>query len=197
MNKEVIKKYKKEFDHWLEGGEVLLLTLEHEWVLKVNTHWDYPGPYIINDKYSEFRKALAEDKTIQYNPFHALHNRWDDATEPDFCYPVQKYRIKPDEPQFKIGDWVRLTVFDKTIHRIERLTYDQRLKCYHPKLSNFRGNISSTEDIELWEPQPSEWCVIPNPESGYIVGRYKVDICTAREAKNIMPLEFLQTLKEK
>lgn len=72
MNKELIKKYKKEFDHWLNGGSLLTKSFSncditlYEEVTDSNS-WSNPHRvYIINDEYVEFRKALCEGKTVQH-----------------------------------------------------------------------------------------------------------------------------------
>ena len=35
MNKELIKKYKKEFDHWLNGGKVITLSNNNYYLIKL------------------------------------------------------------------------------------------------------------------------------------------------------------------
>ena len=67
MNKELILKYKTEFDHWLNGGK-----LRHKAYGKweqTNNIWSCRtadiAAVVIDDQYVEFRKALAEGKTIQ------------------------------------------------------------------------------------------------------------------------------------
>jgi len=145
MNKEIIKKYKKEFDWWLEGGTVLLKTTEGVWQKKVNDHWQYEGPYVINDKYVDFRKALAESKTIQvksysvYNSFDYTDLTITDATPLEsFC--VEDLRIKPDEPKFKVGDWARHPI-SKIIICITELNL-----------------MYSTKHLIPWQPKLGDWC---------------------------------------
>ena len=93
MNKELIKKYKKEFDHWLNEGSLLarvitsdeddfLYTIWYEvdnkalalgeWtsdylfnLTDIQTNY-YKPQFIINDEYSIYRKALIEGKIIQF-----------------------------------------------------------------------------------------------------------------------------------
>ena len=71
--------------------------------------------YIINDEFVEIRKALAEGKTVQYNfGNHGINkkdfpNKWKDldiliGILADKASP-KNYRIKPEEPKVKIGDW--------------------------------------------------------------------------------------------
>ena len=124
MNKELIKKYKAEFDHWLDGGRIL----KHygSWVpVNLDAKWESSIPdleqegsfgYVINDKFVEIRKALAEGKTVQYNfgnygiSKKDFPNKWKDLDKSigilaDRACP-ENYRIKPEEPKFKVGDWV-------------------------------------------------------------------------------------------
>ena len=68
MNKELILKYKTEFDHWLNGGELLIRNKDEDiWITMTEVHWDMnykTVSIIINDEFSDLRKALCSDKTI-------------------------------------------------------------------------------------------------------------------------------------
>lgn len=73
MNKALVKKYKKEFDHWLNDGTLLMANKNiKSWITLTNNTWDVEENFIndllivINDEYAEFRKALAEGKTVEY-----------------------------------------------------------------------------------------------------------------------------------
>lgn len=157
MNKELIKKYKVEFNHWLNDGKIEVLFIKSGWYLQqpaYNTfEWEVPSQIkaiIIADEYVEFRKALAEGKIIQYNPLISYHNRWDDVSEPTFHYPVKNYRIKPEKPKFKVGDWVTRIEDNvtKQIISISENYYDV-------------GEFIFDKDqftYKLWKPQPGEWC---------------------------------------
>ncbi len=114
MNKELIKKYKNEFDHWVNDGEILMhygnkwlpVTLDAKWEFFISD-LEKMGcfGYIINDEYVEFRKALAEGKSIQAKG--KTGGYYIDILLPVlFNLPVEKYRIKPEEHKFKVGDWV-------------------------------------------------------------------------------------------
>ena len=122
MNKELIKKYKAEFDHWLNGGELLYAYIDDTFSWKnmnaidKNIHPVYArNPFqiseyhiiIINDEYVEFRKALAEGKTIQmYCKYDDVPPFWDDMTEViksiGFVMTKDNYRIKPEDLPKKI-----------------------------------------------------------------------------------------------
>ncbi len=148
MNKELIKKYKAEFDHWLDGGKLLQkqinLVIPTEWE-EFAEDWDWPIDelvVIINDEYVEFRKALAEGKIIQYRNLKVnVFKNWQDLGNLKFN-PNFEHRIKPEEPKFKVGDWVR---DGKNIYQ-----FIEPSSIYSYELSLNR--------CELWQPQPGEWC---------------------------------------
>ena len=170
MNKELIKKYKKEFDYWLDNPDNLLFYDEHHngWH---NLHYDYQWNctveemeefgkygYVINDEYVEFRKALAEGKIVQY--LGQYSNMWHEVQEPDFNLHPTCYRIKPDEPKFKVGDFVRY------VHSTTAIALE---------INNINGNryyFTNSEmsclqhELELWTPVKGEWCwFYDNPNS--------------------------------
>lgn len=105
MNKELILKYKTEFDHWLNGGK-----LRHKAYGKweqTNNIWSCRtadiAAVVIDDQYVEFRKALAEGKTIQIaglNPkAHPTiyKNSYVDMEGGLFDKAIELYRIKSEE----------------------------------------------------------------------------------------------------
>ena len=73
---------------------------------------------------------------------------WDDMTEViksiGFVTTKDNYRIKPEEPKFKIGDWVR-DLRDNRVFQINSV--------------NFNLNLSITNGVYIhWQPKPGEWC---------------------------------------
>ena len=161
MNKEIIKKYKKEFDHWLNGGELLYSHIDDKLLWKSIDEIDknvYPiyrrNPFqiseyyiiIINDEYVEFRKALAEGKIVEvatdYNDVDGYI--WKSMEDKEFHYfSIDELRIKPEEPKFKVGDWVRAP--SGCIYQI-----------------NETNIVQGTEHFTPWQPNPSEWCWFHN-----------------------------------
>ena len=159
MNKELINKYKTEFDHWLNEGKILYKhTNSNAWWNE--EPWSYSLSYvtaiIINDEYVEFRKALVEGKTIQLNGTAVnggYGETWNDCNKENlFIYGITAYRIKPDEPKFKVGDFVRY------IHANPPRALE---------INNINGNryyftnseMSCLEhELELWTPVKGEWC---------------------------------------
>ena len=124
MNIELIKKYKTEFDHFLNGGKIIgkQSLKDKKWeslrieVFECKEDWEV---IIIDDEYSYLRKALCDDKIIQIWEVIEQHVSdssrdiygWKDfkSFKPDspFGGNVHNYRIKPEEPEFKVGDFVR------------------------------------------------------------------------------------------
>lgn len=111
---------------------------------------------VIDDEYVEFRKALAEGKTVQYNFGNYGINRkdfpntWKDldlsiGILADRAYP-ENYRIKPEEPKFKVGDWVR-DLRDNIVFQINSV--------------NFNLNLSITNGVYIhWQPKPGELVIL-------------------------------------
>ena len=124
MNIELIKKYKTEFDHWLNGKNLLIRNNDDGiWMNMSEVHWDMDYKtvsIIINDNFSELRKALCDGKIIQLYVRSKQHisdqsqdiYKWTDfkslTPSSPFSGLLKNYRIKPEEPKFKVGDFVRV-----------------------------------------------------------------------------------------
>ena len=105
MNKELIKKYKAEFDWWVDDGSILYKVNgsnfnERNWLpmTEHNPIWEPNFTYIINDEYVEFRKAQAEGKQLQWQDNY--HKVWECGFINKFTLTLNRYRIKPDESKF-------------------------------------------------------------------------------------------------
>ena len=162
MRKETILNYEKEFLAWCKGESILLgaPASMHEkplvWreVRDFNDWKPLDTVYVLNDSYSTYRKALAEGKIVQYNFGNYGINRkdfpneWKDLDQSigilaDRACP-ENYRIKPEEPKFKVGDWVR-DLRDNSVFQINSV--------------NFNLNLSITNGVYIhWQPQLGEWC---------------------------------------
>ena len=151
MNKELIKKYSKEFNHWLNGGKLLHKDEFGSWE---NTRdiWDLRSERIkaivINDEYVEFRKALAEGKIVEYLDFR---DEWRNLIENCVlieAIPLKDLRIKP-EHKFKVGDWV--------IHNGKYKRVTKAIDGYIDSLDNEVAVIMKEESLELWEPKEEEY----------------------------------------
>ena len=153
MNKQLINKYKSEFDHWLNEGKLLCYTeVDGPYYEVTDEKWDFVCNigFIINDEYVEFRKALAEGKVIEY--LGQYSNLWHEVPEPDFNLHPTCYRIKPDGPKFKVGDFV--TTLNRDINcSVWRI--DKVLSCNTLKSDLI---LLDPKTIQLWTPVKGEWC---------------------------------------
>ena len=133
----------------------------------INKVYNYTLDYhkvqiIINDEYSIYRKALTEGKIIQIYDVIEQHISnpsldkfgWRDfksfTTNSSFSKTPDLYRIKPDEPKFKVGDFVKFTDISnkhpQQIIKIEdEIVYTEFNKCLLTQLI-------------LWTPIKGEWC---------------------------------------
>ena len=172
MRKETILNYEKEFLAWCKGESILLgaPASMHEkplvWreVRDFNDWKPLDTVYVLNDSYSTYRKALAEGKTVQYNfGNHGINkkdfpNEWKDLDQSigilaDRACP-ENYRIKPEEPKFKVGDWV-VEIHSTTKAQVLELFGNQiRVKfCYPDAIIT-----TDSSDFIPWVPKPGEWC---------------------------------------
>lgn len=167
MNKQLITTYFEEFKHWLNGGKILSkYTLLAEWSdTQSEDIWRVPDGgrskalIVIDDEYVEFRKALAEGKTIQCNAKEGENDItytaygdtwWVDTTE--FKYATRFYRVKPEEPKFKVGDWVVHNGVVKQVTKAVDGLIDS--------LDNQVAVIMKEESLEPWKPKQGEWCIV-------------------------------------
>ena len=182
MNKELIKIYFEEFKHWLNGGNIQAFYIkddEPKWITDEECR-EYEGHdnfnhiiqnslepddvlIVIDDDYVELRKALAEGKIIQLDEaakFSDPNRGWVDLSCKSFgsstqLFPVNYYRIKPEEPKFKVGDWaVNKTSKQRIVKKITSICGDS------VTVGNTEVgiNVMLINDLELWEPKPGEWC---------------------------------------
>ena len=150
MNKELIKKYKAEFDHWLNGGKLLAKHDNKGWINYYGEDiWTHSAKtlIVIDDEHSMFRKALIEEKTIEV--FQKTTERWVNINTVITSIKPEYYRIKPEEPKFKVGDWV--------IHNgvVKRVT--KAVDGYIDSLDNEVAVIMKEESLELWEPEDEKY----------------------------------------
>ena len=167
MNKELIKKYKNEFEHWINGGNVQAFYKkddEPKWITDEECI-EYEGYdnfthilqnslepedvlIIIDDEYIKFRGALANDKIVEYLDFR---DEWRDLKENCVlieAIPLKDLRIKP-EHKFKVGDWV--------IHNGVHKQVTKAVDGYIDSLDNQVAVIMKEESLELWEPKEEEY----------------------------------------
>lgn len=98
MNKDLILRYKEQFDYLLNGGTILgRYSKNSKWEsLRLEAFQDKRdfSEIIINDEYVELRKALAEGKTIQIFNIHT--ERWIDIDKILENTDIALYKIKPE-----------------------------------------------------------------------------------------------------
>ena len=118
---------------------------------------------VIDDIYCTYRTALAEGKQLQVNLAHlyagtfaCLDNNgcyWQDYTTGNFILQPHCYRIKPEEPELKVGDWITVNgpagTFIECISGINDDTY---------VLSG--TNICYKSQATKWEPREGDLCVV-------------------------------------
>ena len=151
MNKQLIKKFKAEFDHWLDGGKLQAKFVYDQWEEAPKDVFSYSTVnfiLVIDDEYVEFRKALAEGKTIQYYVDGFVG--WQDvkSIEQSYMHP-DSFRIKPDVPKFKVGDWV---VHNGVIKQVT-MTVNGLINSLDKQLAV----IKKEESLELWKPKSNEY----------------------------------------
>ena len=171
MNKQLIKMYFEEFNHWLNGGSVQALYIkddEPKWItdeecIEYEGHDNFSHIMqnslepedvliIIDDEYIEFRCALANDKIVEYLDFR---NEWRNLKEN--CRKLEgvdlsRLRIKPEVPKFKVGDWV--------VHNGVAKRVTKAVDGLIDSLDNQVAVIMKEESLELWEPKEGEWCIM-------------------------------------
>ena len=159
MNKELIKTYSKEFNHWINGGKLLAKHDNKGWINYYGEDiWTHSAEtlIVIDDEYSMFRKALIEGESIEV--LQSNTERWVNIGTIIESIKPELYRIKPNKqesPKFEVGDWVR----DLRDNRIFQINSE-----------NFNLNLSITNGVYVhWQPKPGEWCWFHNGISSSLV----------------------------
>lgn len=176
MNLNLIRKYLPEFNSYVKGQPLLIgfkrSTGVYKWKPLVWEDWGNGliGDFIIiNDEYCTYRKALAEGKQLQsrdrtsYLCSPTKYGEWSDTNHTSFCLPVDCYRIKPEEPEFKIGDWI-IEIYGKQIGQVLEL-FDNQIR-----VKLFKSNsiiTTDSSDFIKWQPQPCEVCIFWDDKRTY------------------------------
>ena len=215
MNKKQITKHKEVIKWWINNTDKGVWrkdTLTNDWYIDLEPSFYEDYIYVQNDQYAEFRKALIDGKTVEYSL--PTTNQWNvvDNSKQHFsnCF---KYRVKPEEPEFKVGDWV--TVNNSIPLQFKQFTGD--LPQWNKELDyevvefiefgikyqipNFDRSI-----VKHWSPKQDTLCVFWNNSSTnidyYVIALYKsysnnlyIDNLS-RSWDNVAPLELIETLKE-
>ncbi len=166
LNKKLIKKYKAEFDYWLNGGLVYGYSeVIKDWY-KLDTIWENKNKMnliiIMDDEYVEFRKALAEGKEIQLKnacgyDSNFKKDEWMKVDKICIHIPLQFYRIASKD-NFKIGEWVE-NINPKQWFIREIFKYSESNK---------------NDQIKKWVPEEGEMCMHQNEDSeNFIIKQYQ------------------------
>jgi hypothetical protein len=190
MTKEQIKTHREVIKWWIDNPDkgVWYKNSLNEWIRLTEPEFSEYFIYLQNDEYAEFRKALVDGKIVQHNLHSDCAPKYRDVYETVNkiikSVPASCYRIKPEEPEFKVGDWI----IDKSSGFIIQAYEDMLVK-------NFKK----------WKPTKGEFCVFyDDSDEFYGVGRFiaknivneKYSCETiSGEWSNVAPLEFVGTLK--
>lgn len=175
MNKELIIKYKIEFDHWLYGGKLQVKFVNDPWEEAPEDIFSYSTVnfvLVIDDEYVEFRRSLAEGKTIQHisattGEWVDFNKRFEPTPSYTFLATPEYYRIKLEEPAFKVGDWVRVKTdtfeYDGTARISKGVKRLSKSDMWLFNENHYKCNPDNY--IEHWQPKPDEWCWFWNEPS--------------------------------
>ena len=202
MNKELIKKYKVEFDYWCEGDTLLVSDkYEKRWITLTENIWLNGSSenllIIRDDEYVEFRKALAEGKTIQYYECVEQHETYEildkydwldwKSANPSVSFSKNlMYRIKPEEQHIKIGDYI-YDIKRNKYYRIENVL-DEKVETELFRI--YKSSINDS-DYRLWKPKPGELVVMYSEDytTGFTVTLWE-------ENSKFIPVPFAGELPE-
>lgn len=76
----------------------------------------------------------------------------------------ENYRIKPEEPKFKVGDWV---CFNSKVMKVTDGTSPIGLIAL-----NNDGNVYRSKDLSLWKPKPGELVILKDKNSVISIIKY-------------------------
>ena len=175
------------------------------WHFARNPQFNIEDVYVQNDGYAKFRKALIDGKIIQFRTTSCGID-WIDC-KPNWTLPPVYYRIKPETPKFKEGDWVIIKNSDPVeIVQIKTIKHrNALLKGFDEEIYRFFNKDITlfSRDITLWTPKINELCVFWTKENnGYSIKRFNymsedgafIAFDKARYT-HAAPLEFIERLK--
>jgi len=159
MTREQYLKHKEVMDQFYHQPECTAIWCKNcsGWVKTTRPSWFLESTYVINDKYIDLRKAVVDGETIQWeqteNNWIDLPKNYDFIKAEENGATIEEYRIKPEEPKFKTGDWVRVKEAPADIYKIADIDSNE---IYGTNCIGY----NTSEQIELWEPKKGEWCWI-------------------------------------
>jgi len=142
-----------------------------EWNIVKNPTFYEDRIYVTNDEWADISKQFIDDpEKVEY-----LHgSNWIKtmcATVEGIRYGnIKEYRIKPKEPEFKVGDWVIMTPignYPETIHRIVKIE-EGRNYCFLERYT------CMFKVLRLWKPEKNNLVVFwdNDIDDEYIVRKY-------------------------
>jgi hypothetical protein len=181
-------------------------TLIDKWEIVDSPDFYLEGVYIQNDDYSEFRKAIIDGKTIQLNNSDSIYDTssisgWINITKIYDHIESSKYRIKPEKPQFSVGDWITHSTGN---YQIKEMPDDDEIE-----ITSTCNCSISLEEVTLWKPKHNNYYIFWENEAEYIIARFRrqtsyptkyvpisVDLNGNEQFfRNIAPLEYATQLK--
>lgn len=150
MTTEQVKKHKEVISWWLQNtdkGVYRKDTPTNDWYLDLEPCWYEDYDYVQNDEYEEFRKALKDNKVVQF--YSIPSGKWVDDYCPSFLSKPRFYRIKPEELKPEVGDWV---VYNNDIVKIRCFADDGVTAVLTPY-----GN-ERVSNLTKWTPTVGEYC---------------------------------------
>lgn len=160
------------FNAWVKGQEVYVIFNNggHRLVDSLEDFNKDVRYILLKDSYFPYRIALAEGKTIQYmnsNGEIKTLDEWDNIGWKQFKGCVENYRIKPEEPKFRVGDFVRYihTNSQKPLRIIN-------IHCERYYFENAEI-ILRVDEIEKWKPTEGEMCIFwDSVDTGAVISKF-------------------------
>ena len=78
------------------------------WLKMRMPNWLEDTYYVVDDEYTEVRKAFYDGNQIQINKGNSYCESWIDMSNSTFSLGAKYYRVKPDEPTY-YWRWERLS----------------------------------------------------------------------------------------
>jgi len=197
MNTQQIEKHGEVIKFFIDNPDKGVLrkiyegTINEKWIVDYDPLFNISCVYVQNDEYAELRKLVIDTPSTQIQISYNCGEAWyDKSIRKAFSMENQMLRVKPDEPKFKVGDWV---------------IYDNQPEY---ELGQWSAKSIQSEYHRLWQPQEDDWCVFwDGYNKSYRVARFnKVATGKPRVGKykdaqgnyfnNIAPLEYAMTLKD-
>ena len=148
-------KHKKEIKRWAnspDGTKVWVkIDTKQGWVPLVSPSFIKENVYIVDDEYATMRKAFMDGVTIQYNN---CDNHWrdlilDSDVPVAWGYPVENYRIKPEEPKVKKVPTYQI------VFRTDDVIPFSTSELYYKDVDEFKKHNISKKDTEAYILPPS------------------------------------------